>query len=48
MKPMLTARTGFACAKLRNHIWVAGGITGSDSTIDILESVETYDIRSNQ
>ncbi|CAG9862402.1 unnamed protein product [Phyllotreta striolata] len=48
MRPMSVARTGFAYAKLKNNIWIAGGISGTDNSIDILDSVETYDIRTNQ
>ncbi|CAH1156246.1 unnamed protein product [Phaedon cochleariae] len=49
MAPLIRARTGFACAKYRNHIWVAGGLSsGSEKNIDILDSVETYDLRANQ
>nr|XP_023018605.1 uncharacterized protein LOC111507520 isoform X1 [Leptinotarsa decemlineata] len=49
MAPLIKARTGFACIKYRNHIWVAGGLSsGNNESIDILDSVETYDIKANQ
>ncbi|KAG5900489.1 hypothetical protein JTB14_010900 [Gonioctena quinquepunctata] len=49
MAPLIKARTGFACSKYKDHIWVAGGLSSEDSdSNNILDSVETYDIKSNQ
>ncbi|KAJ8961330.1 hypothetical protein NQ314_005941 [Rhamnusium bicolor] len=46
--PMIHARIGLACAKYRNYIWVAGGLSGSNTHRTVLDSVESYNLRSNQ
>ncbi|XP_072393061.1 uncharacterized protein [Diabrotica undecimpunctata] len=45
---MLRARAGFGCTKYRHCIWVAGGLDEKDNLIEILDSVETYDIKTDQ
>ncbi|XP_056633895.1 uncharacterized protein LOC130443346 [Diorhabda sublineata] len=45
---MKTARTGFGYTRYGHCIWVAGGLTDKNSTIDILDSIESYDYKSDQ
>ncbi|XP_050512939.1 uncharacterized protein LOC126888626 [Diabrotica virgifera virgifera] len=45
---MLRAKAGFGCTKYRHSIWVAGGFDEKDNCIEILDSVETYDIKTDQ
>lgn len=47
MAPLRIPRMGIACAKYRDYIWVAGGMTGVKRA-PLCDDVECYDPRSNE
>lgn len=42
------ARAGLSYARFHGYILVAGGLTGDNRSLEVLDSVEKYDTRTNQ
>lgn len=45
--PLNCPRMGVACAKYRDYIWAAGGLSGSKRR-PLSDIVESYDLRTDQ
>lgn len=45
---MNQSRIGLACAFFKKYIFVAGGLSGTSKKLNVLDSVETLDTRTNQ
>ncbi|KAJ8918581.1 hypothetical protein NQ315_013086 [Exocentrus adspersus] len=45
---MIYSRIGPACTKYKNYIWVAGGLSGTKKKRNLLDSVESYNVKNDQ